>query len=311
MKKKIKKFLNSKIFVFIITAIIFSTIGVSADALFPSDDVIYDNSVSGLSSNNVQEAIDELYNACLVGSKKTGEQILDKEEIVTSGVGLYKDEYVSGRYLYKGKSTNNYITFNGEKAGWKILSIEPDNTIKIIKLDNIGKKAWDSNNNNIWESASLNTYLNGTYLKSLSEEAQNQIVYGVFSAGEIKYNNDDLSAQIDDENSIKWTGKIALPTASEYIRSNSDKNKCGTFSKISDNYNSCKDTSWMYNLNGSWLLLSSDKDDGSIFNVYDTGDWSYQNPNRDYFGVRPVLYLSSNLTVSGIGTKEDPYTLSK
>ena len=289
MKKKIKKFLNSKIFVFIITAIIFSTIGVSADALFPSDDVIYDNSVSGLSSNNVQEAIDELYNACLVGSKKTGEQILDKEEIVTSGVGLYKDEYVSGRYLYKGKS---------------------DNTIKIIKLDNIGKKAWDSNNNNIWESASLNTYLNGTYLKSLSEEAQNQIVVGIFNAGEIKYNNDDLAAQIDDENSIKWTGKIALPTASEYIRSNSDKNKCGTFSKISDNYNSCKDTSWMYNLNGSWLLLSSDKDDGSIFNVYDTGDWSYQNPNRTYFGVRPVLYLSSNLNVSGTGTKENPYQLS-
>ena len=311
MKEKIKKFLNSKLFIFIITAIVFSTIGVSASTLFPSNDVTYDNSVSGLNSNNVQAAIDELYKMCLVGSKSTGEQILDKEKIVSSGVGLYKDEYEENRYLYKGKSTNNYITFNNETAGWKILSIEPDNTIKIIKLDNIGKKAWDSNNNNTWESASLNTYLNGTYLKSLSEEAQNQIIVGIFNAGEIKYNNDDLAAQIDDENSIKWTGKIALPTSSEYIRSNSDKSKCGTFNKISNNYNSCKNTSWMYNLNGSWLLLSSDKDDGSIFNVYDTGDWSYQNPNRDYFGVRPVLYLSSNLTVSGIGTKEDPYTLSK
>ena len=64
MKEKIKKFLNSKLFIFIITAIVFSTIGVSASTLFPSNDVTYDNSVSGLNSNNVQAAIDELYNVC-------------------------------------------------------------------------------------------------------------------------------------------------------------------------------------------------------------------------------------------------------
>ena len=35
-------------------------------------------------------------------------------EIVTSGDGLYADEYESGRYIYRGQDPDNYITFNGE-----------------------------------------------------------------------------------------------------------------------------------------------------------------------------------------------------
>ena len=33
---------------------------------------------------------------------------------VTSGDGLYADEYETGRYVYKGTDPNNYITFNDE-----------------------------------------------------------------------------------------------------------------------------------------------------------------------------------------------------
>ena len=42
MKPKLKKFINSKLFIFIITAIVFSTIGVSAATLFPSNNVTYE-----------------------------------------------------------------------------------------------------------------------------------------------------------------------------------------------------------------------------------------------------------------------------
>ena len=41
--------------------LIFGTAGVYAATYFPSDDVTYDNSESGLSSTDVQGAIDELY----------------------------------------------------------------------------------------------------------------------------------------------------------------------------------------------------------------------------------------------------------
>ena len=97
--------------------------GVYAATYFPSNDVTYDNSSSGLKSTDVQGAIDELYNTCKKPSTG-GDGILDKEPIVTSGDGLYEDEYEEGRYFYKGADPNNYVTFNNEQAGWRIMSIE-------------------------------------------------------------------------------------------------------------------------------------------------------------------------------------------
>ena len=63
IKDKKKKSLN-RIFIFVLSGLIFGTIGVYAATYFPSDDVTYDNTESGLSSNNVQDAIDELYENC-------------------------------------------------------------------------------------------------------------------------------------------------------------------------------------------------------------------------------------------------------
>ena len=77
---------------------------------FPSNDVTYDNKISGLKSTDVQGAIDELYNVCFPPT--AGDSILDNTDIVTSGDGLYEDEYEDGRYFYKGKNVKNYVTFN-------------------------------------------------------------------------------------------------------------------------------------------------------------------------------------------------------
>ncbi len=64
MKKKLKKILKNKIFIFILGGIFFSTISIYAVTYFPSNNVTYDNKTSGLSSTDVQGAIDELYNTC-------------------------------------------------------------------------------------------------------------------------------------------------------------------------------------------------------------------------------------------------------
>ncbi len=64
MKNKVKKIFNNKIFTFILGGIVFSSISVIAATYFPSGDVTYDNTASGLQSTNVQGAIDELYNSC-------------------------------------------------------------------------------------------------------------------------------------------------------------------------------------------------------------------------------------------------------
>ena len=61
---KIKEFIKSYAIGLIVGIVVSGTISVIAATYFPSNDVTYDNTESGLSSTNVQGAIDELYGVC-------------------------------------------------------------------------------------------------------------------------------------------------------------------------------------------------------------------------------------------------------
>lgn len=63
---------------------------------------------------------------------------------VTEGDGLYIDETDPGRYIYRGANPDNHIIFNNEP--WRILSVESDGTLKIVKSGNIAKMYWDNPN---------------------------------------------------------------------------------------------------------------------------------------------------------------------
>ena len=60
MKEKTKEFLKKYLIGFVLGIVSACTISVIAATYFPSNDVTYDNSESGLTSTNVQGAIDEL-----------------------------------------------------------------------------------------------------------------------------------------------------------------------------------------------------------------------------------------------------------
>ena len=107
MKEKIKKFIKSYLPGFILGVVSAAVVVVYAETYFPSNQVTYDNKESGLSSNNVQGAIDELYNTCF--PPKASDTIIENGN-------LEKDEYEC-RYFFTGANPNNYITFNGEDAG--------------------------------------------------------------------------------------------------------------------------------------------------------------------------------------------------
>ena len=260
-------------------------------------------------SNNVQDAVNELYNVCFPPIVDFGGIEVD---IVSSGDGLYKDEYEEGRYFYKGVNVNNYITFNNEV--WRIVSIEPDKAIKIMRNASIGDRAWDSSNSNNWaRPASLNTYLNGSYLtETLNATAQSQIVPKDWSIGAVTYDNNDLADQINDEKSTTWNGKVALVTVSEYLRSNSNQSSCGTFSKINDNYSTCQNSSWMY-INDYWWTLSPRAGYSSfVFTVSSYGNvYASSGASTTNYAVRPAVYLSSSVQITGgNGSSSSPYTLA-
>ena len=194
MKKNSK--VKSKLFYFSLGVIACSVVGVAAATYFPSNDVTYDNTESGLTSTNVQGAIDELYGVCF--PPKAGDTILDNTDIVTSGDGLYEDEYEDGRYFYKGANPNNYVTFNNEQAGWRIVSIEPDGTIKIMRTASIEGKKWDISGSNNWaRPASLNTYLNGTYYNGLNATDKSLILAKDWSIVAVEPDDNNMANKIN------------------------------------------------------------------------------------------------------------------
>ena len=98
-------------------------------------------------------------------------------------------------YRYRGANPKNYVTFNNEV--WRILGVFPtddgtgkiENRIKLIRNESIGDNYWNSctdatydgmcddtnKNANDWTGATLNTYLNGTYLNSLDSTSKSMV----------------------------------------------------------------------------------------------------------------------------------------
>ena len=308
IKNKLKTFFKCYLPGFILGIISACTISVIAATYFPSNQTTYDNTKTELKSENVQDAIDELYGVCLPSA---GDQIIED-------AGLEKDPYEC-RYFFTGANPNNYVTFNNEEAGWRIISVECDGTIKIMRTASIGEIAWDSsysNNSNDWaRPATLNTYLNGTYYNGLNNTAQSQIVAKDWSIGAVTYSDNNMANTINNEKSKKWNGNIALVTVSEYVRSNSNRSSCGTVVQLwKATGGQCRDTTWMHYSNNWWWTLSPSSDYSNyVFHVgYYNGDSHfYSSGVYNTLAVRPAVYLSSEVKITGgNGSQNNPYTLS-
>lgn len=235
------------------------------------------------------------------------------KEVVINGDGLYKDEYEQGRYFYRGTNPNNYITFNNET--WRIISLEETGEIKIIKNESVGKMEWADNTP--WDlPIEINTYLNSTYLNSITTNFD-KIISHDFKIGTISdFMNDDLINQINEENSKTWYGKIGLITGSEDIRLNSNIKTCETQKKLSGNGEVCKNTTWLKS-DLFWTITTTNittTNETNRFVPSVAGDGlgiavlaGNENVKMD---VRPVLYLSKDTKLCGNGTEENQYTIA-
>ena len=105
MKEKIKKFSKQYLIGFVIGIVVCGGVSVIAATYFPSNQVTYENGTSGLESNNVQGAIDELYKTCT--EEPSGSDTI-KDLVDTNTDELYEDEH--GDIRYYGKTPNNYVS---------------------------------------------------------------------------------------------------------------------------------------------------------------------------------------------------------
>ena len=194
--KKISKFIknNYKFLIDVIVGLLLSGTGVYAANTIYSKNVIYDNSNSGLSATNVQDALDETYSKCIpptaaddiinlyndgssINTVNIGGSTSNPEVHLNATQGIMLDN--NGDYRYYGANPNNYVTFNDET--WRIIGAfnnvddgtgKKETRLKIIRDESIGNYSWDSIASTVnygygvndWSKSDLMTELNTLYI---------------------------------------------------------------------------------------------------------------------------------------------------
>ena len=257
---------------------------------------------------------------------------------------LAYDEANNLRYI--GADPNNYVLFNDEL--WRIIGVFSEDThgvsgqklIKIIRSESLGSIAWDSANTNDWSTASLQTTLNGDYLNGSgsyastgikSDTARNMIETVTWKlGGTASYTSSsnglashfygyERGTTVYSGRPTTWSGKVALMYPSDYgyaTSGGSTTNRDACLAKElynwdSSSFSDCKNNDWLYDSSTiQWTLTPRSSASYYVFFVDDTGYVNYTNFVGYSGGVRPSVYLTSNVKIlGGDGTSNSPYTL--
>ena len=173
--------------------------------------------------------------------------------------------------------------------------------------------------------SSLNTYLNGEYLESITDNSDKIINYNwgvgaTYTDASWEDDEDEYPSEfVAEEAAYKWNGKVALLSSSDVHLSVSNEELCGTDNKYHDSLETCASNNYLVIPGTSWWLVSP--------NFYDSVDVTGVSPDgyirtgngASYsHGVRPAVYLTSSLSLSGSGThlslsgsgtQSDPYRI--
>ena len=262
---------------------------------------------------------------------------------------LAYDETVDNNLRYIGADPNNYVYFNCADYDspssstcdlWRIIGIFNENShgisgeklVKIIRNESIGDIYWDSANTNNWSTASLQKTLNGDYLNGSGSYAatgikndttRNMIASvtwklgsGIYAMTASMFYEQERGTTVNG-NPTTWQGKIALMYPSDYEYATSGgatTNREVCLAELSDwsssSFSDCKNNDWIFNNDYQWTLTPGEYF-YEVFNIELDGLVKTDSDGlAELKGVRPTLYLSKNITISGgDGTINNPYIL--
>lgn len=276
----------------------------------------------GIGSEYVQTGADYIANI-FTSAEKTTVTNNSVEYQYAPLVGMMED--IGGNIRYYGADPNNYVSFNDEL--WRIIGVFKDiddgtgkkeTRLKIARSESIGSYKFDDTIND-WSKSSLQAYLNGDYLNSLNGDDKLMIDDAIWNLGghdtdgfyTNEYYGHERGDYIYPDNSIVWTGKIALMYPSDYMYAG-DLSKCTKNGNLwnTDQVN-CRDTSWLRNVDSTqWLLFHETDDFSVVFYIDNYGSVRMFGEIWNSYLVRPITYLKSTIVIlDGDGTKANPYTI--
>ena len=308
-----KKLLKNPLLLLIIGFILGYITSVIADTI-NSNEVLYDNSNINSNVDNVQDALDEVYN--IINHNSLGFSLLTHNP-----VGL-STELIGGLYRYQGVQNNynnvdNYICFgttnksdcvgDTDKYMYRIIGINTSGQIKLIKKEALNTDYnWNSNGGVKWANSDIFAGLNGPYyldnLEYIPDNTwRNRIDISIWHYSATK--DRTISTIIERELAGETVNaKIGLMYLHDYA-----------YSLATPEYSS---SSWLYLRNNDsnppdgWELIITLWDNLNPWYISGTPDYTYGGMGYTY-AIRPVFYLTTSQTIaSGSGTITDPYILS-
>ena len=320
MTKKDKKQIITAILAFIIC---FLVTGVGASILITSREVSYRNNTSGLDSETVQDAIDELYiNNCqdTSGSGGTSFKVGDYVQM-TPSTSSYTIEP-----KYTGYSDATETITPTELNLWRVIRVNSDGTYDAVS-------EYVSSTNVTFNGKAGYQSLVG-YLNILASKYENP-KYTVGSRimgynGQTEFITDTSYFDgTDSTASTEWTSSTSGTPAEEYL-GRGDSLYQTDYDLVKAAYGNTSDSAkankvgtttatsyWLGSRYYDWKNSSSFSFYGR--NVYTFGE-ILSNYLRQYFygfwsdlsysyALRPIITLRSGLTATGSGTSSDPYVL--
>ena len=252
----------------------------------------------------------------------------------TTTVSNQNQNYYETRLLGTTLQISNYIKIFGQRAQiigvFKVKNVDTGEYERLlkIKLGYYSKPSFDTNGKNNWETSSLMQELNvgdNSYLTSLNQYYLKQRYFDYDNdlgsddpnayldlIANVEWDIgglDSLNVSLEDAykqergltpyttNKKTWTGKIGLPSLTDYLYEKlgadcaSDLSTCSSFG----NYN-----------------LTLTKDNTSTSNMY-LYDYSYHAPKSTSATGRvyPTIYLKKDIKfVCGDGTRNNPYAIT-
>ena len=315
--KKLLRFIKHNTIGFLLGVLVCSISIVLADTI-NSNEVLYDNSNSGTSTNNVQDVLDNLYN--IYDHSGVGFSLLTR-----TPTGL-SSELIGGLYRYQGiqdanNTVDNYICFgttnksdcisDTDKYMYRIIGINTNGQMKLIKKEVLNTTyKWSSSYDVDWAHSELYNGLNGSYFLTNIDYIPDSSWSNRIVASDWHYwtgtnaNMDAATMASTELGAETVNAKIGLMYLHDYYYGLEGGNNCSS----SGAYRTCK-TSWLYFSNNEWTI--SRHDTNSTWYVYSKNGYAINKDMTFTLSVRPVFYLRSGERIaSGSGTIGNPYILS-
>ena len=273
----------------------------------------------GTNPNNYIEFNDELWR--IVAKESDGTYKIIRNELIPQNSGYTTMAYDESNH----RSTQNNTYCDDPSNGCGVFAA----------VSGTFQNPSGSKSGTVTEDSSIKEYLNGEYYNGLSGEARNQMVSHSYNIGAVDFldesgvETDSIEKNIAGEKMYQWTGNVGLINVSDVLKASTNpacKSLNDYYYQAATSGTSTCNSNYLLELPDPtyyWTINAVGSESGSDIG-YSTSTCVWAAAFRsgvsfiaelpadsdDHYGVRPVLYLKSTITLEGEGTQSDPYIIT-